>query len=113
MRNNFAQFILIAFLTVGYSISAEASYSEIEKFAKIRTTKLPSSMTPFYDDKNQPLTFETWEGQLIVVYMWASWCNACIPDLLQLDQLAKAMHKAQIQLVPISTDYKRLCVRLI
>jgi thiol-disulfide isomerase/thioredoxin len=96
-------------LLVALPLSAENLSSlthEIEKFTKHSHAHRALPSVGFWDEQDQAMQFDAWDGQLILVYFWASWCNSCLPELEVLNQLAKPLQKEHVQLVPISVDYK-------
>jgi cytochrome c biogenesis protein CcmG/thiol:disulfide interchange protein DsbE len=37
--------------------------------------------------QSKPQQFSKWQGELIILHFWATWCDSCQADILQLEQL--------------------------
>lgn len=56
------------------------------------------------DDDGAPVTIANWEGKIVLLNLWATWCAPCrkeMPDLLKLKQ---ELGGADFDLVPVSID---------
>lgn len=49
---------------------------------------------------------ESFEGNVVLIHFWATWCANCTKEMKVLDQLQKTLRKDPIIIVPISEDFK-------
>ncbi len=61
--------------------------------------KLPEQSLSLWGQKNHPVTFSKWQGQLIILHFWATWCDSCNQDIAQLQSLHQ---KSKAQLLGIN-----------
>jgi alkyl hydroperoxide reductase subunit AhpC len=69
---------------------------------------LPSPIpeVEFYDIGGKNYNFEKFEGNVLLLHFWATWCMNCTQEMKALDQLQKALRKESIIILPISEDFK-------
>lgn len=60
----------------------------------------------FLDDIGNSHLIEEFDGSIILVNIWASWCNVCINEIPELDLLQKKFLKKPIKILAISEDFK-------
>jgi thiol-disulfide isomerase/thioredoxin len=60
----------------------------------------------FFDQNNNQHTLEEFEGKVLVVSFWASWCTICNKDMPELDKLQKDFRKKPLKVIAISEDFK-------
>jgi len=60
----------------------------------------------FYDIGGKSYNFEKFEGNVLLLHFWATWCMNCTQEMKALDQLQKALRKESIIILPISEDFK-------
>jgi thiol-disulfide isomerase/thioredoxin len=58
---------------------------------------------PFDDAQGRPVTFADWQGQVVFVNFWATWCPPCLKEMPAINRLAAAM-KGEVAVIAISTD---------
>ncbi|MDJ1256957.1 MAG: TlpA family protein disulfide reductase [Candidatus Midichloria mitochondrii] len=64
----------------------------------------------FVDEVENNYDIKDFEGQIVILYSWASWCVECINELKRLDTLkSKLLYEnvADIEIIPISIDFKQ------
>jgi peroxiredoxin len=66
----------------------------------------------FYDQSQNKVFLEEYEGKYILVVFWATWSAASEPEMLSLDRLAKDLRKLPFKVIAISEDYKGLSTAL-
>jgi len=57
---------------------------------------------PDADGVNRPL--KTWQGSLLVVNFWATWCTPCIEEMPQLQQFADEFARSNVAVIGIGVD---------
>src|ERR1700674_2974948 len=85
--------------------AAPAARAEDATPPVIRFVKNPEMAPPLQaqDLLGKPVSKENWEGKVVLVNFWATWCPPCreeIPELLEL----KKEYKDQLEIVGISED---------
>ena len=58
----------------------------------------------FQDINSKELDLKNFEGKLILVNLWATWCEPCKEEMPSLDRLQKKFDKEIFQILPISLD---------
>ena len=56
------------------------------------------------DGAGQPIAPSVFEGQVVVLDIWASWCAPCVAQLPELEAVADETKGKGISVVPISID---------
>ncbi|MDJ1305693.1 MAG: TlpA family protein disulfide reductase [Candidatus Midichloria sp.] len=106
---SFFIFLLIAFL------SAKAAFCETEQKAIMQELVFSKAVRKipkinFVDEVENNYDIKDFEGQIVILYFWASWCVECINELKRLDTLkSKLLYEnvADIEIIPISIDFKQ------
>ena len=57
---------------------------------------------PDADGVEQPL--KTWEGKLLVVNFWATWCTPCIDEMPELQQFADEFAARNVAVIGVGVD---------
>ncbi len=99
--------------------SSQESFASSKHRSKLH--KITSSSTQYieYYNKNETspeISFEApggaihnleeFEGSVVLLVMWASWCQVCANEMPSLDLLQKRLLKKPIKIIPLSQDYK-------
>ena len=63
-------------------------------------------ISSIYDANKKPLELSSLEGNVVVLYFWASWCNSCISTIKELNALQTKLKREKILIIPISLDSK-------
>ena len=73
---------------------------------------LPSDIpdVEFFDITGKGYNFERFEGNVLLLHFWATWCMNCTEEMKDLDQLQKSLRKESIIILPVSEDFKSLDV---
>ncbi|MBV7317608.1 TlpA disulfide reductase family protein [Shewanella sp. NIFS-20-20] len=58
----------------------------------------------FTDKEGHSVDFSQYQGKVVMVNMWATWCPPCVRELPALDALAKKLDKQDFVVLPISID---------
>ena len=65
---------------------------------------LPAPGTAFADDTGRSVRLADFRGRVVLVNLWATWCQPCIREMPALDRLAAAMKGTDFAVVLISQD---------
>ena len=60
--------------------------------------------TPFADADGAQATVADWEGKVVVLNFWATWCPPCLKEMPSLDRLAAERSGEDFAVLAISTD---------
>jgi thiol-disulfide isomerase/thioredoxin len=66
--------------------------------------KLPAPEIVFADDAGKPATLRDFRGRVVLVNLWATWCQPCIREMPALDRLAADMAGKDFTIVLVSQD---------
>lgn len=58
------------------------------------------------DINGKAYSFENFEGNVLLLHFWATWCANCTGEMKKLNQLQKALKKESIIVIPVSEDFK-------
>jgi thiol-disulfide isomerase/thioredoxin len=60
----------------------------------------------FFDENNNKHLIEEFDGSVVILSMWATWCSICIKEFSELDKLQKKFRKKPIRILALSEDFK-------
>lgn len=69
-----------------------------------RVQYVPES--PFFDENNDKLYLDQYEGKVILLVFWATWCESCIHEMSSLDILQKDFKKLPFEIIALSQDFQ-------
>jgi thiol-disulfide isomerase/thioredoxin len=102
---------IAVFLYVVFSAMNNPSHSAFSDYATGEMRQLefleappPRPATAFVDGEGNTVTLADYEGQVILVNLWATWCGPCIVEMPELDQLQGDLGGEDFQVVTISLD---------
>lgn len=58
----------------------------------------------FVDSNGQTQALSQWQGKLLVINFWATWCPPCLDEMPELSELQTRYRDAGVVIVGISTD---------
>ncbi|MDZ4735540.1 MAG: TlpA disulfide reductase family protein [Rhodospirillaceae bacterium] len=64
----------------------------------------PMPAEPFADENGAAMAFADFEGKVLLVNFWATWCAPCRVEMKALDRLEAALGGADFAVLPISFD---------
>jgi thiol-disulfide isomerase/thioredoxin len=95
----FKLFFLIVLFVSG-ATAANAGRGEISLLAEPK--KLPEIV--FYDESNNPVALDKWQGKVVLLNIWATWCPPCVKEMPTLDRLQKSLGGDFFQVLVLSVD---------
>lgn len=58
----------------------------------------------FADGEGQPLTLADFQGKVVLVNLWATWCPPCVEEMPALDRLQARLGGPEFEVVAVSQD---------
>ncbi|MGL4475972.1 MAG: TlpA disulfide reductase family protein [Shewanella sp.] len=108
-----AKALVIGMLCASLPVSAYPGMQAASEQAKPQSTVDKIQVLPkaysldkvsFSDNQGNPIDFSQYQGKVVMVNMWATWCPPCVRELPALDALAKKFSNADFVVLPISID---------
>jgi thiol-disulfide isomerase/thioredoxin len=101
--------LVILFAVAFYIFSPKTSSTSIAMDSLKPGAAEAVAQASFYDlqEKVQPLA--QWQGKVMVVNFWATWCPPCIAEIPEFIKLQKKYGKQDVQFVGIAIDQKTRC----
>ena len=84
------------------SVAALAT-GAVKNFTPAASPK-PVNGVSFRDGEDRPVDLQAFEGRVVLVNLWATWCVPCREEMPALDRLQAAMGGADFTVVAISQD---------
>jgi thiol-disulfide isomerase/thioredoxin len=106
MKKILVHYYKVVFLSVILTILP--IQSQAEQISVIRHDSYFSTEISFYDQDNQKRFLEEYEGNVVLLVFWASWCGGCVDELPKLDNLQKDFRKLPFKVVALSEDNQNL-----
>ncbi|MCP5369214.1 MAG: TlpA family protein disulfide reductase [Rickettsiaceae bacterium] len=101
--------ILVHYCKVILSISIILGLqTHAEQITMIRHDSYFPIEIAFYDQDNQKRFLEEYEGNVILLVFWASWCGGCVDELPKLDNLQKDFRKLPFKVIALSEDHHNI-----
>lgn len=94
-------FIVVLLIGLTYIFGFHLTESHEEPSVTVNGFSLPDF--EFKDIYGRPFKFSHWQGKVLLINFWASWCAPCVSEFSELVKLAEAM-KNQLVIVAISND---------
>lgn len=103
LKNVLAFFIIINLTAVPVGTAA----SGIEKLIWAEEPQR-ATQVPFQNGDGNDVTLADFEGKVVVVNLWATWCAPCIREMPTLDTLQSEMGGKQLHVIAMSQDREGL-----
>ncbi len=103
MRVNWFLLFSVIFLSLLLTVDASAQRFKGEPFQKLIRT-LDAPLTAWQDENGYNKSLPNYNGEVVLVNFWATWCGPCVIEMPDLDRLQKKYAKAGLKVVAISID---------
>ena len=100
--NGSASAACVASKTLAQSLDPLAK-GELAAFQVARDPDKLSDLA-FMGPQGQPMTLADFEGRVVLVNLWATWCGPCRKEMPALDRLAGELSGPDFSVVPVSID---------
>jgi len=84
----------------GYSRLAHGEMAAFE----FHGTPAPATEASFLDANDEEVSIADFEGKVLLVNLWATWCAPCVHEMPQLDALEAELGGPEFQVIAISAD---------
>ncbi len=103
---------MLALTFVFGSISGGWAGNSQADWGKFVTTNPPATApeVPFYDSENNPLRLSKFKGRVVLINFWATWCQACITEMPELDLLQSIKGNDGLVVLAIAQNSGRAAV---
>jgi thiol-disulfide isomerase/thioredoxin len=96
--------LLIVFVVGLYFFSAKPSKTAADAIQPGAAAAIAQASFYDLDEKVQPLA--QWQGKVMVVNFWATWCPPCIAEIPEFIKIQKQYQKQGVQFIGIAIDQK-------
>lgn len=105
MKKLFAALFIIYFTIGTFSSFAQTPplEGEMSTFELFESDKDVSQLE-FLDINGQPMTLSSFEGKVVLLNFWATWCPPCIDEMPSLDELQSKLSEEGLEVVALSFD---------
>jgi thiol-disulfide isomerase/thioredoxin len=100
--------IFLAMLVPAWPVCAQPIPSKflVGDLRSLRVHKTPVPLPPlsFQDDQGRDVSVASFQGRIVVINLWATWCAPCIRELPSLSALKKAVTEDGVVVLAVSQD---------
>ena len=79
-------------------------YAETKPDNQLISSDKPGFVSLFEDANNNEFSISNFSGKLVLVNLWATWCEPCKEEMPSLDRLQSYFDKEQFHILAISVD---------
>ena len=79
-------------------------YAETKPDNQLIPSDKPGFVSLFEDANNNKFSISNFSGKLVLVNLWATWCEPCKEEMPSLDRLQSYFDKEQFHILAISVD---------
>jgi thiol-disulfide isomerase/thioredoxin len=84
-------------------VSRELARGALSAFL-VKPERPPAAELAFFDEQGKPHSLKEWQGQVVLVNLWASWCGPCRKEMPSLEALQRRFGSKDFEVVAISLD---------
>lgn len=115
-KTAYRRIIVVGLLLLGFVEMVGASHEATEpsdgtvrSFKPVLPPK-PVPEIPFLDASGNHVTLSDFEGRVVLVNLWATWCPPCIRELPALERIQRIFSTQEFIVLPIATDREGLAL---
>ncbi len=82
----------------------EGMLPETDLAIPLHDTPKPLPQFAFMDGEGRDMTLEPFDGQMVLLNVWATWCVPCREEMPALDRLQARLGSSDFQVLPLSID---------
>lgn len=97
--------MLLVVLTLITSLASSVQASEFQDKLEILEKTRPLSKVEYLNVAGDKQSLAAFEGELLVINFWATWCPPCIKELPSLSRLQKLVGDKGVRVIAISEDF--------
>ena len=79
-------------------------YANSDALKKIIFEEKPGFVGKFEDENSLSHSLDNFRGKLILVNLWATWCEPCKEEMPSLDRLQSKFDKSKLEVIAINLD---------
>jgi thiol-disulfide isomerase/thioredoxin len=88
-----------------FALVAGTRASEVSQRAMtLRDQPMSVPSFRFTDEARRSLSIEDFQGKIVLLNVWATWCAPCRKEMPTLDRLSQELGGPEFQIVPLSID---------
>lgn len=95
--------LLVLAALVFTSLGAYVSWLKSQPTAE-QTAVAAFMATSLPDTENRPHTLKEWQGKLLLINFWATWCPPCVAEMPELVALQNEMADKNLQIIGLGID---------
>lgn len=100
--------LALMFFSIGTQVLAKHEASEpsdgsVDSFRWLKSP-LPVSAVAIHDRQGKMIALSQFKGKIVLLNIWASWCQPCIRELPALDRLQQRLGGDDFEVVVVSID---------
>jgi thiol-disulfide isomerase/thioredoxin len=84
-------------------VSRELARGALSAFL-VKPERPPAAELTFFDEQGKLHSLKEWQGQVVLVNLWASWCAPCRKEMPSLEALQRRFGSKDFEVVAISVD---------
>ena len=100
-------FVLILFAIVAYFVFAPKSSTKPTDYSVVKSDAPKAiAQAAFYDLEGKVQPLAQWQGKVMVINFWATWCPPCRAEIPEFIKFQKQFGKHGVQFIGIAIDQK-------
>lgn len=96
--------LVLAALAVVRLLAPEKQHAEVVSEASTKTQLTQEQESELLDAEGKALNFDAFEGKVVFINNWASWCPPCIAEMPTILELKKEFEDEDLAFVMVSFD---------